>query len=103
MSVPNSQDDVIHTCGLPLPDRVNHPRTFEAMVDYMASKPVRDWMRDDISGPASRLEWELAEQEAEEMLQYAYFFDTSDVHSREYCLRLSAIEIYRVLYPRGES
>lgn len=93
-------DNDIHTCGLPLPDHVNYPRTFEAMVHYMASKPMRDWMRDDISGPASRAAWELAEHEAEECLQYAYFFDTSDIHTRDECRRLSAVEIYRVLYPR---
>ena len=103
MSASTPDDDDIHTCGLPLPDRVNYPRTFAAMVDYMATKPVRDWMRDDISGPASRLAWELAEHEAEEELQYAFFFDTSDIHSREDCRRMSALEIYRVLYPRSVS
>lgn len=88
-----------HTSGWPLPDRVNYARTFEAMADYMASKPERDWMRDEISDPASCRAWELVEQAAEEQLQYAYFFDTSDIHTREQVRRLSAIEIYQVLYP----
>ncbi len=88
-----------HTSGLPLPDRVNHARTYEAMADYLATKPERDWMRDEITDPASCRAWEIVEQEAEEQLQYAYFFDTSDIHDREQCRRISAVEIYEMLYP----
>ncbi|MDE2433876.1 MAG: hypothetical protein KGN37_13640 [Burkholderiales bacterium] len=88
-----------HTSGLPLPDRVNYTRTYEAMADYMATKPGRDWMRDEISDPASCRAWEIVEQEAEEQLQYAYFFDTSDIHDREQVRRISAVDIYKVLYP----
>ena len=81
------------------PSALTREQVEQAMVDYMATKPMRDWMRDDTSTPAARLAWELAEHEAEESLQYAYFFDTSDVHSRDDCRLLSAVEIYRVLYP----
>lgn len=88
-----------HTSGLPLPDRVNYTRSYEALAEYLASKPERDWMRDEISDPASCRAWEIVEQEAEEALQYAYFFDTSDIHDREQCRKISAVEIYEVLYP----
>lgn len=88
-----------HTSGWPLPDRVNLARTYEAMADYLATKPERDWMRDEITDPASCRAWEIVEQEAEEQLQYAYFFDTSDIHDREQCRRISAVEIYEMLYP----
>lgn len=88
-----------HTSGLPLPDRVNYARTVEAMADYMATKPERDWMRDEVSDPASCRAWEIVEQAAEERLQYAYFFDTSDIHDREQCRRISAVDIYKMLHP----
>ncbi|HET8869663.1 MAG TPA: hypothetical protein VFM48_04405 [Aquabacterium sp.] len=88
-----------HSSGLPRPDRVHYARTFEAMADYLASKPERDWIRDEISDPASCRAWEILEKEAEEQLQYAYFFDTSDIHTRDQVRRISAVEIYNVLYP----
>lgn len=88
-----------HSSGLPLPDRVNYARTMDALADYMASKPERDFMRDEISDPASCRAWEIVEQEAEQSLQYAYFFDTSDIHDREQCRRISAYEIFNLMYP----
>jgi len=86
-----------HSSGLPLPDRVYHARTWEALADYLAAKPERDFLRDEISDPASCRAWEIAEQQAEEQLQYAYFFDTSDIHDREQCRRISAVEIYELM------
>lgn len=83
--------------GLPLPDRVNLARTREALAEYLATKPARDALRDAISDPASCRAWEIIEQQAEVSLQYAYFFDTSDIHSREQCRRISAIEIFQRL------
>jgi hypothetical protein len=84
--------------GLPLPDRVNHARTREALAEYLATKPARDAMRDEISSPASCRAWEIIEQQAEVSLQYAYFFDTSDIHDREQCRRISAVEIYKLMH-----
>lgn len=86
-----------HSSGLPLPDRVNYARTREALAEYLAAKPARDVMRDEISDPASCRAWEIVEQDAEVSLQYAYFFDTSDIHDREQCRRISAIEIYNLM------
>jgi hypothetical protein len=54
-------------------------------------------MRDEIADPASCRAWEIIEQQAEESLQYAYFFDTSDIHDREQCRRISAVEIYQLM------
>ncbi|MDE2593041.1 MAG: hypothetical protein KGL57_02290 [Burkholderiales bacterium] len=88
-----------HSSGLPLPDRVNYARTREALAEYLATKPARDFMRDEISDPASCRAWEIVEQDAEARLQYAYFFDTSDIHDREQCRRISAIEIYNLMNP----
>ncbi len=88
-----------HSSGLPLPDRVHYARTREALAEYLATKPARDEMRDSISDPASCRAWEIVEQDAEVSLQYAYFFDTSDVHDREQCRRISAIEIYNLMNP----
>lgn len=83
--------------GLPLPDRVNHSRTREALAEYLATKPARDAMRDEISDPASCRAWEIIEQQAEVCLQYAYFFDTSDIHDREQCRRISAVDIFKLM------
>ena len=83
--------------GLPLPDRVHFARTREALAEYLASKPERDAMRDEIADPASCRAWEIVEQQAEESLQYAYFFDTSDIHDREQCRRISAVAIYQLM------
>lgn len=87
-----------HSSGLPLPDRTSYARTFDALAEYMATKPERDLMRDEIFDPASCRAWEIAEQAAEEQLQYAYFFDTSDIHDREQVRRISALEIFEQLY-----
>lgn len=83
--------------GLPLPDRVHYHRTREALAEYLATKPARDAMRDEISDPASCRAWEIVEQQAEIYLQYAYFFDTSDIHDRERCRRISAVEIFNLM------
>lgn len=83
--------------GLPLPDRVNYSRTREALAEYLATKPARDAMRDEISDPASCRAWEIIEQQAEVSLQYAYFFDTSDIHDREQCRRISAVDIFKLM------
>lgn len=83
--------------GLPLPDRVHYARTREALAEYLATKPARDAMRDEISDPASCRAWEIVEQQAEVSLQYAYFFDTSDIHDREQCRRISAVEIFNLM------
>lgn len=83
--------------GLPLPDRVNYGRTREALAEYLATKPARDAMRDEISDPASCRAWEIIEQQAEVCLQYAYFFDTSDIHDREQCRRISAVDIFKLM------
>lgn len=83
--------------GLPLPDRVHHARTREALAEYLATKPARDLMRDEVSDPASCRAWEIVEQQAEVSLQYAYFFDTSDIHDREECRRISALDIFNLM------
>lgn len=83
--------------GLPLPDRVHYARTREALAEYIATKPERDAMRDAICDPASCRAWEIVEQQAETTLQYAYFFDTSDIHDREQCRRISALEIFNLM------
>ena len=83
--------------GLPLPDRVHYARTREALAEYLADKPERDAMRDEIADPASCRAWEIIEQQAEERLQYAYFFDTSDIHEREQSRRISAVAIYQLM------
>lgn len=82
-----------HTSGLPRPDRVHYARTREALAEYFATKPYRDELRDAISDPHSCRDWEIIEQQAEVDLQYAYFFDTSDIHDREQCRRISAFDI----------
>lgn len=84
-----------HSSGLPLPDRVHFARTREALAEYIATKPERDDMRDAISDPPSCRAWEIVEQQAEASLQYAYFFDTSDIHDREQCRRISALDIFQ--------
>lgn len=86
-----------HSSGLPLPDRVHYARTREALAEYLDTKPARDAMRDEISDPASCRAWEIVEQQAEESLQYAYFFDTSDIHDREECRRISALAIFKLM------
>ena len=83
--------------GLPLPDRVHYARTREALAEYLATKPERDAMRDEITDPASCRAWEIVEQQAEVSLQYAYFFDTSDIHDREECRRISAVDIFNLM------
>lgn len=83
--------------GLPLPDHVSHARTREALAEYLADKPQRDHMRDEICDPASCRAWEIVEQQAEERLQYAYFFDTSDIHDREESRRISAVAIFNLI------
>jgi hypothetical protein len=88
-----------HTSGLPLPDRLHYARTMDALAEYMASKPERDAMRDEIADPASCRAWEIVEEDAQVCLQYAYFFDTSDIHDREQCRRISAYEIFSLMYP----
>ncbi|MBI3382057.1 MAG: hypothetical protein HY019_08635 [Aquabacterium sp.] len=84
-----------HSSGLPLPDHQHHARTRAALAEYLETKPERDAMRDAISDPASCRAWEIVEQQAEVSLQYAYFFDTSDIHDREQCRRISAVEIFQ--------
>ncbi len=86
-----------HTSGLPLPDRVHYARTRAALAEYLATKPERDAQRDAISDPASCRAWEIVEQKAEVCLQYAYFFDTSDVHDRDDCRRITALEIFNLM------
>ena len=86
-----------HTSGLPLPDRVHYARTREALADYLATKPARDEQRDTISDPHSCRAWEIVEQQAEVFLQYAYFFDTSDVNDRDQCRRITALEIFNLM------
>lgn len=86
-----------HSSGLPLPDRAHHARTRAALAEYLATKPERDAMRDEISSPASCRAWEIIEQQAEVSLQYAYFFDTSDIHDREQCRRISAVDIFQLM------
>lgn len=85
--------------ALPAPDRQYYARTMNALAEYMATKTERDALRDEISDEASCQAWERMEQEAEARLQEAYFFDTSDIHDREQCRRISALEIFDLMYP----
>jgi hypothetical protein len=86
--------------GLPPPDHEHLARTREALDEYLATKPARDAMRDEICDPASCRAWEIVEQQAEVSLQYAYFFDTSDERDREESRRVSAVEIFNVVMAR---
>ena len=90
-----------HSSGLPLPDPVHHARTRAALAEYLAGKPERDAMRDEVCDPPSCRAWEIVEQQAEVSLQYAYFFDTSDRHDREQCRRISALDIFNLMNPQA--
>jgi len=88
----------IYSCGNPTADNVNLPRSRAAAERYLGTlKPAIDaafdriFSGDDFFGALK--DWEdLAEQAREELCQ-AFFFDTSNINSRDNCNRMTTERI----------
>lgn len=72
----------VYSCGNPEPDRVTFRRTVQAWREYLEIKPQLDALFRDMSNMSNYYEWEAMRTNAQEQLRSAYYFDTSDVNSR---------------------
>lgn len=88
----------IYSCGNPTADNVNLPRSRVAAERYLGTlKPAIDaafdriFSGDDFYGALKHWE-DLAEQAREELCQ-AFYFDTSNINSRNNCNRMTAERI----------
>ena len=88
----------IYSCGNPPADNINLPRSREVAQQYQDTlKPAIDaafariFSGDDFYGALKKWE-DLAEQARQELCQ-AFYFDTSNINSRENCNRMTAERI----------
>lgn len=91
----------IYSCGNPTADNVNLPRSRVAAERYLGTlKPAIDeafdriFSGDDFYGALKHWE-DLAEQAREELCQ-AFYFDTSNINSRNNCNRMTAERIVQL-------
>lgn len=88
----NAQRDTslgFYSCGNPPPDRVSFHRTVAAWREYLLIKPELDALMDRLTRVDEFHEWERRRGEAVKELRQAYYFDTSDVNSRDSVNQLS--------------
>lgn len=88
----------IYSCGNPPADNINLPRSQAAVDRYLSIlKPAIDaafekmFSGDDFYG--SLKEWEDLKEQAREELCLAFYFDTSNINSRDNCNRMTAERI----------
>lgn len=85
-----------YSCGNPLPDRVDFHRTIAAWREYLLIKPELDALMSRLTSVAEFHEWERRRGEAVKDLRKAYYFDTSDVNSRDSVNHLSLDRICQI-------
>lgn len=81
----DAQNDgmAVYSCGNPLPDRESFARTMAAWAEYLEVRPQLDAAFSAIQSVDDVHEWERMCANALQELRTAFYFDTSDINSRQ--------------------